>query len=179
MNKKGQKAWNRVKFNDGLLRELYLDKRLTASQIAKEFGIGVGPVYRRLNELGIIRSNSDAHMGIRPSNFKGKFTDTGGYVSVHISEDHPYFDMAIYRRNGGGYVREHRLAIAENLGRSLNSWEVVHHKNGIRDDNRIENLELFPSQSEHQAFTIAHQRIKELEYENAELRAALAAEAGK
>lgn len=64
----------------------------------------------------------------------GKVITDSGYVMI-FNPKHPFV-------NAYGYVREHRLVMEKHLGRYLTKKEVVHHLNGIKTDNRIENLEL-------------------------------------
>jgi hypothetical protein len=72
----------------------------------------------------------------RPRPVKGDvLLNKGGYALVRLP-GHP-------RASKSGRVLEHIVVIEKALGRHLVKGETVHHKNGQRADNRIENLELW------------------------------------
>lgn len=84
--------------------------------------------------------NEDKNWGARMKgeknhSWKGGKTKIGEYVYVIVAE-HPNGHKNTKR------VAEHRLVMEKKLNRYLNNNEEVHHKNGLKTDNRIENLEL-------------------------------------
>lgn len=71
-----------------------------------------------------------ASVAARQAKARYRYTNADGYIVVR--------DTA-----SGERIREHRLVMESHIGRRLHSHENVHHVNGVRDDNRIENLELW------------------------------------
>ena len=88
----------------------------------------------------------------------GRNRTRGGYIQIWVSPGDFFYPMTTLK----GQVLEHRLIMAKYLGRCLHRWEIVHHKNGIKDDNRIENLQLV-TDDRHTQITILERRIKYLE----------------
>jgi TyrR family helix-turn-helix protein len=110
---------------------------LNVSEIARLFRSGV-----TVKELAVKYSVSEQTIksrlwekGVQTDTFhKGYKVKDSGYVQI-LNPEHPNSDAQ-------GYVPEHRLVMEKYIGRYLKSNEVVHHINGIKDDNRIENLQL-------------------------------------
>lgn len=85
--------------------------------------------------------------GHKNSQWKGGKTKSKGYVLIH-APGHKYASK--------NYVEEHRLVMERKIGRYLRTDEIVHHINGIKNDNRVENLQIM-TPSEH---SIHHNNLR-------------------
>jgi hypothetical protein len=108
--------------------------------------------------------------GERGSNWQGGKGKTGKYIHITLMPDNPFYCMASKTCHR---VMEHRLIMAQAIGRPLEKWEVVHHKNNNKTDNRFENLELLPYAIQNYAYykidseiASLRERVRILEEEN-------------
>ena len=123
------------KINKEDLFRAYNIEHKKLKQIADDFDCGETTVVRLLKKFNIPKREKT----VSCVGQKKKTSD--GYILV-LYPIHPYSTLR-------GYVLEHRLVMEKYLGRYLTKQEVVHHINGIRDDNRLKNLRLFKNKSEH------------------------------
>lgn len=107
------------------------------TRICESCGVEFRP---RPNNVGRFCSRSCLYAGTKgeksPHYAGGRNVTADGYVKVQ-AHGHPA------AHGNGAYVSEHRLVMEARLGRYMLPGENVHHINGVKDDNRDENLELW------------------------------------
>lgn len=140
--------------NAETLRELYTEKGLSTNELGERWGVNPSTVGDGLRENGIER--------------RGKFE--GPYYKNRYGVSQPvrfYTDKRGYERWGlsvddvGTVISVHRILAVAEWGTDALEGKVVHHKNGVPWDNRVENLELMEV-SEHTAHHMENRRKKML-----------------
>ena len=130
-------------FEHRLIMEKHLGRYLRPDEVVHH--IDGNRSNNDINNL-IVLSQSEHHKLTNKQLWKNN-RGSGDYVRVYKS-DHP-------NRDHNNCVKEHRLVVEQHVGRYLRHDEIVHHINGIKSDNRLENLQLM-TKSEHHKL---HMRI--------------------
>jgi hypothetical protein len=126
-SRKGKIPWNKGKTCPQEIRDK-ISKSLTGIPLSLEHRKAVSQAMRGMN-----RSSKNPM-------WKGGIKRTGKYVSITLPN--------------GIYLNEHRYLMEKFLGRKLLPKEVVHHINGRRDDNRLENLVVMNESAHHSLHSI-------------------------
>ena len=132
-----------------LKMSLAAKKRLQSPEARKKLGsYNIGNKYNlgrvRSEEVRTRISNTLKGKRTREQNpcWKGGIVYDGTGHRMLRKPEHPFARKQ-------GYISLSRFIMEEHLGRYLNKGEIIHHINGIKDDDRIENLMLFKNRTEH------------------------------
>ncbi len=149
--------------NKDWLHKQYLDKKLSTCQISKICDTAPQVITYWMEKFNIpVRNPKEAaRRGENHPSWKGgRCVKSDGYIFIYTPR-HP-------NKNKDNYVYEHRLVMEKHIGRYLHPWEMIHHIDGIRANNRIKNLELLPGRGQHNT------KVQEVYKENLFLKEQLA-----
>jgi hypothetical protein len=124
------------------LRVMIEEETLTQREAAEKIGCSASAIERACKRLGLKTQRTGPRNGARHPGWKGGRILIGRYWYIWAGADHAMATQA-------GYVAEHRLLMAAKLERPLRQDEVVHHIDGDPNNNDLENLMLFGSNSDH------------------------------
>lgn len=141
-----QKPYTAAARNAELLLRMN-EEGCSLAEMARAVGTVGREIKKFLRRKGVTRDFPTAFSGARHYAWKGRLVDKDGYILIH-SKGHPN------ARKHTHYVFEHRLVMEEMIGRFLLPDEVVHHRDGDKQNNAPENLQLFSSNGEHLAFDL-------------------------
>ena len=221
---------NRLKLNDDLIVDLYINKKESKKEIARKLGVSDSAIHRRLIDYGIkIRPPSESTrlisgkifdddmpkiIGLYESGYTleeigRKYDVTRAIISKYLrrlnktrtpeeskkmrgttcrGENNPCWRGGRYQDNYGyvriynpshhratisHYVLEHILVWEEYNKRQLLKGYLIHHLNGIKNDNRPQNLVAMKNGEHIHQTEPFKKKIRELEIENRQLRRAL------
>lgn len=119
--------------NEKWLRQKYINEEKSLKDIAKIVGCCWQTISTWLNWCEVPRRGFGSRGKKHPQWKGGRFIRSDGYVLIYVSEK---------AGMGDPYILEHRLVMEKHLGRKLKKGEIVHHIDGNRQNNKIENLEL-------------------------------------
>ena len=164
------------------IEDLYLDKMMSITEISRYTGIALSTIRFRLLKLGVLRSREEAikiaaKAGKLGSGNRGKhltFTEEwkknisigkllhGEKNAIGISINPNGYVQYTRGENKGRCV--HVVLMEGKIGRRIFAYEVVHHKDGDKQNNEIDNLELM-SRSKHTSYhaklNFIHRKRKE------------------